>query len=248
MLISNVFDKGCEYLAKQGLNLVAVLDCTAEPIVNLLGEQDSAYRCLILLGNGGPSFWRALQAQTNTHPNNPVDDFSRRLAVSFVEDYLQANVRVLYPGDSAVPLQQLGTLAAWHHPSPLGVGIHPYYGLWFAYRAAVLSDAPLTPTAAPQTTSPCAHCREQACLNACPASALALPGPPDVKRCLNWRIAPDSSCADTCLARLACPVGAGQRYDEAQIRYHYGRSLADLQRWRALKNGSRSCRNGCLVP
>jgi hypothetical protein len=226
-------ERGRVFLAEQGLNLMAVFDCQSEPVASLLGDRVyDAERYLILLGNGGPNFWRALQAQAQADSNDPVDTFSRALAVRFVEQYLQANARVLYPDEQSLPLQQLGALAGWHHPSPLGVGIHADYGLWFAYRAAVLTDAPLKPTVWPQTESanksPCDRCATKPCLSACPGQALNASNPLDLTRCLAWRKTPDSSCATTCLARLACPVGAEQRYDQAQIRYHYGRSLASL--------------------
>jgi hypothetical protein len=44
-------------------------------------------------------------------------------------------------------------------------------------------------------------------------------------RCLEYRRRPDSACAFTCLARLACPVGSDHRYDAAQLRHSYGQSL-----------------------
>ena len=237
------FAQGQVFLAEQGLNLLAVFDCASEPLCDLQNKLSDkrleaaaiAGNRLILIGNAGPAFWRALQANANTG-SDPVDNYSHQLAKRFVEEYLYASAEILYPGAGALPLQYLGALAGWHYPSPLGVGIHPQYGLWFAYRAAVLTDAPLAPSKPLPGVSPCQHCTDRPCLSACPPRALAQPGAPDLRRCLDWRCTTESSCANTCLARLACPVGREQRYDEPQIQYHYGHSLQSLKRWQTLKN------------
>ena len=77
---------------------------------------------------------------------------------------------------------------------------------------------------------PCASCDRRPCVAACPANALT--GEDfDLDACLHWRMAPASTCADTCLARLACPVGAEHRYDAAQIRHSYGCSLDMLRHY-----------------
>lgn len=237
------YEQGRLFLAAHGLNLLAVFDCASEPLCDLqnkLGDNRLETAAgvghrLILIGNAGPAFWRVLQANDNTG-SDPVDDYSRQLARRFVEEYLCASAEILYPGTGALPLQQLGALAGWHYSSPLGIGIHPQYGLWFAYRAAVLTDAPLTPSEPLPGVSPCQHCTDRPCLSACPPRALAQTAPPDLTRCLDWRRTPGSSCNNTCLARLACPVGHEHRYDNSQIQYHYEHSLQLLKRWQALKN------------
>ena len=228
------YQQGCAFLSEQGLNLIAVFDCTREPVAKMLGSQAVDFSRLLLIGNGGAGFWRVLQANSNDS-KNPVDDFSRQIAVRMVEEYLHARSLVLYPGDLNLPLQQLGALIGWHYPSPLGIGNHPKYGLWFAYRAVVLTDAPLVPTVPIMGSSACLSCDNQPCLSACPAQALAQLGQPNIERCLSWRTTPDSSCETTCLARLVCPVGRKHRYDMQQIEYHYGRSLHDLQAEQAIK-------------
>lgn len=137
---------------------------------------------------------------------------------------------IIYPGEHAVGLQALGKLAGWHRPSPLMIGIDERWGTWFAYRVALLADTDLEPTAPVRGASPCARCAERFCAAACPAGALdgaafAL------DKCVAWRKRPDSPCRTTCLARLACPVGAEHRYEEAQIRHTYSRSLQAIERY-----------------
>ena len=59
-------------------------------------------------------------------------------------------------------------------PVSLGMLIHPEYGLWHAYRAALLFDRPVdgVPKRIEQA-SPCATCAGKPCLSACPVSAFS---------------------------------------------------------------------------
>ena len=141
-------------------------------------------------------------------------------------------LRLLYPGPLPLPLQQLGALAGWHHPSPLGLGIHPHYGLWFAYRAALLTDAELALTPRLEAASPCASCADKPCVSACPVGAVSVDAAFDLNACVDWRLRPDSSCRAGCAARQACPAGAQWRYTPEQTGYHAHRSLAALHAWR----------------
>jgi hypothetical protein len=47
--------------------------------------------------------------------------------------------------------------------------------------------------------------------------------------CGSYRLSKQSNCAHRCLSRLACPIGASQRYSDAQLDYHGALSLATLQ-------------------
>jgi hypothetical protein len=226
---------GQEALAADGLNLLAVLavaDLPAALRAPLAGAPGAppAPR-LVLVGNAGPALWRTVQA-AGIASDDPIDDFSRARVDRWLDALPGCHWRHwLFPGDAPVGLQALGEVAGWHHPAPFRVGIQPGWGSWFAYRAAVLVDAPLAPTPALTGQSPCAACSARPCVTACPAGALA-GGDFDLEACLDWRLAAGSSCADTCLARLACPVGAQHRYDTAQIRHAYGHSLHMLRHWR----------------
>lgn len=219
------------------------------------------YRQLILIGHAGRTLWTALQADDAraTETDDPIDDFSVRtverwLAEHFAQEKAEgtnaaeetgrkgktgaeANTEntaprhaIIYPGEHAVGLQALGKLAGWHRPSPMMIGIDERWGTWFAYRVALLADTDLEPTPPVRGASPCARCTERFCAAACPAGALdgaafAL------DKCVAWRKRPDSPCRTTCLARLACPVGAEHRYDEAQIYHTYSRSLQAIERY-----------------
>ena len=49
-----------------------------------------------------------------------------------------------------------------------------------------------------------------------------------LEKCLAYRRRGDSHCRDTCLARLACPVGSQHRYDDDQMQHSYAHSLTML--------------------
>jgi epoxyqueuosine reductase len=216
------------WLVKRGLNLQAVfeLDTLPDPVRNHLDLTGSgaAFRQLLLFGHGGNAFWQAL-CRAGMAGEHPVDRFS----VDCVNRYMQAEhpgrrYQVLYPGTARIPLQTLGQLAGWHHASPMLVGINHRWGVWFAYRVALLADTGLPATPPWLEPSPCDGCGDRPCVSACPAAALQA-GRLQLGDCLNYRRLPDSLCAAACLARQACPVAVEHRYSDGQIRYHYGRSL-----------------------
>ncbi len=227
-----------------GLNLQAVFDLRALPGDvrealpaeardpdagdRLPDELRGRGRRLLLVGNLGPAFWRHATAD-GLHGEHPLDAFARARVDAWLDRrFPDARREWLYPGEPAIGLQRLGRLAGWHHPSPFMVGVNDAWGSWFAYRAALLADVDLAPTAPLAAASPCERCAARPCVAACPPGALR--DRFDLAACSGWRLAPDSSCREQCLARSACPAGAAHRYDPAQIAYHYGRSLATLAR------------------
>lgn len=229
---------GVAFLAEAGLNLFAVLDCAALPaslqaalLANGVPLHD--YPRLALLGHGGRQLWAALQ-KWGMETVDPVDHYTHSITQQFIRDYLHgADAYWLYPQtDHLVPLQQLGTLAGWSQPSPLGLGIHPTYGVWFAYRAAFLTTAVLPVRVDGERPSPCASCPDQPCIRTCPVGA-AQRDRFDVEGCARHRLTLRSSCADRCLARLACPIAPAHRYTLPQVQYHYGHSLGTLRNWYA---------------
>ncbi len=220
-------------LAAAGLDLQAVFDLAAlpddlaAPLLEAAGGA-GAWRQLILLGHGGRTLWQRVQAAGLDSPH-PIDDYSRAVFVAWMAAELpEATYRLLYPGDAPIGLQRLGALAGWHHPSPLAVGINERWGTWFAYRLAALADTALVPTPPAAWASPCLACDGRPCIAACPAGALD-GGILALAPCLAYRRRGDSPCRETCLARTACPAGAGHRYEAAQLRHTYRRSLAMIE-------------------
>ena len=217
-------------LDRAGLNLQAVFDLARLPaqLRERLPGPPAAFSQLILIGNAGPALWRAVCAE-GRHGADPIDDFSIRHVTRWFAQHCHGHhSHRLYPGNAPVDLQTLGRLAGWHHPSPFKIGIHAERGTWFAYRVALLADTHLPLTTAPATPSPCTACKDTPCITACPADAMA-GGDFALDACIGYRRQSGSRCASTCLARLACPVGAAHRYDTAQIHHGYTHSLRMIE-------------------
>lgn len=218
-------------------DLPAEIRASLEAIAPLAG-----YRQLILIGHGGRRLWECVKA-SGIRSADPIDDFTvRTIAQCFAAHLPDNRYQLLYPSRHPIGLQQLGALAGWHHASPFMVGIDAEWGSWSAYRAVVLADTrfPVLAPVAPGASScfrgrstlasghPCASCRTQACITACPAGALG-DGPFKLDRCVAYRKQPDSLCRTTCQARLACPVGTEHRYTDEQISHSYGISLRMIE-------------------
>ena len=218
-----------------GLNLRAVFALDQLPDA-LRNECDPArnYSQLILIGNGGRAMWQAILREGGRSAD-PIDDFSVREVRRWLA--AQASGRsyeIVYPGERLVGLQSLGECAGWHFASPFMVGINERWGTWFAYRVAVLADTDFEPTRPVPGESPCTACRPRPCVSACPGKAIEDSGF-NLADCVRYRLRPDSACQTTCMARLACPVRAGHRYDDEQIRHAYTISLHFIEQYQAGK-------------
>lgn len=225
-----LFERG---LLLRGVLAINTLPSGVRAAIDAAGPGLLDHRQLLVFGHAGPRMWRALrEAQPEPWTSaDPVDEFSLATVRAHLEDELGVSRWApVYPGPALIPLQELGTLLGWHHPSPLLVGISEAFGTWFAYRAVVVADTdlPLTPPAGP-STSPCSTCVEKPCLSACLGVALTT-GTLSLDRCTTFRVSEASPCALRCPAREACPIGAEHRYDADQIGYHYGASLATIRR------------------
>ena len=100
--------------------------------------------------------------------------------------------------------------------------IHPEYGLWHAYRGALVFKEPVIDLPdRPAASSPCETCEEKPCLSTCPVSAFGA-GSYDVPACARHLRSPaGSDCMNlACRARRACPVGRGHRYHGDHALFH----------------------------
>lgn len=217
-------------LASAGFNLFSVLNS------GLIDGQALPAGCqsILLIGNAGDDLWQQMP-DNYLQRDNPVDDYSREtISNVLLQELPAAHFSFLFPGDdpAAVPsLQKLGEIAGWHNPSPLGLGINQRHGVWFGYRAVVAVSAALAGDVFARQPSPCLTCSDTPCVSACPASALAPDRHPDLVSCVQFRMQHASPCAQTCLARLSCPVATRWRYSDAQLSYYYQHSLAALIKW-----------------
>lgn len=204
------------------------------------------YRSALVLASAGPDFWRrartALAAGAGPMARlrrdvlpppaeDPLDRYTERVVEALAE-------RLRREDDSALavyPFRHERQVLGFRHllgsapflaaPVPFGVTVAPDDGPWWALRGALLTALDLPPDA-PRGESPCPACPAP-CVGACPAGAVHRAGL-DWPACVDFRLGGDT-CAATCHARLACPVGAPLRYDAEAIAHHYTASLAELR-------------------
>lgn len=179
---------------------------------------DSA-RFVILIGNAGPDMFHRF-AHERDPLRDTIDDWTRATVSSLAADL---DATAVYPFDMSPPWPFLtwARRGGAGHVSPLGLNIHPVYGLWHAYRATLLFpvvfDLP-RPTAG---AHPCESCTAKPCLAACPVSAFDGKSY-DVEACAaHVKCEAGAPCATRgCLARHACPVGQAYAYAPAQAQFH----------------------------
>lgn len=162
--------------------------------------------------------WRAFAPHAG-EGDHPLDRWTKR---NIDPISIEVGARALYPfgGPPHWPFQRWAMRAEAVHPSPLGILIHPDYGLWHGYRAALAFERPVPLPAREDRASPCEACADRPCLWACPVDAFR--DGYDVPRCrAHLASGRGEACFDAgCLARAACPVGRAYAYPEAQARFH----------------------------
>ncbi|MCO5065544.1 MAG: hypothetical protein M9924_14180 [Rhizobiaceae bacterium] len=184
------------------------------------GPSGRPARAVLLVGNVGAAFWshfvrwREQQAQAVA---NPLDSWSRMVIGAAARE---AGARAVLPNDRPfAPFQQWAMRAEHLRPSPLGILMHPEFGLWHAYRGALLFDEPLEIETASQHPHPCDGCAEKPCLTACPVSAHGLHGFA-YRQCLDHVRGDGHRCREEgCLDRNACPAGTDFRYPATTQRF-----------------------------
>jgi ferredoxin len=178
---------------------------------------------VVLIGNIGDSFWSAFsawRAEQAQEESDPLDAWSESLIRPIAK---RLRGVAWFPSEKPwQPFQQWAMAAEGLKPSPLGVLIHPQFGLWHGYRGAIGFSEIVGAATASFERHPCDHCPDRPCLDACPAGAIRLDGFA-LGNCRVHLATPEgqSGCmVSGCLARNACPVGAEHRYCEAQLKFH----------------------------
>ncbi len=184
-----------------------------------------------MVGQVGSACWPAFSASRFFADGlpDPMDRWSQSIGDVLAHDH--AGVAV-YPSDGPpyAPFQQWARRAEPLQSSPLLLQIHPLWGLWHAYRFALVLPALLPADAAAllvEKVSPgvpadlCVSCDGQPCLDSCPVAAFDAGGY-DCAACASHLHQPQGrDCMQLgCLARRACPVAAALQYTPAHAAFH----------------------------
>lgn len=173
---------------------------------------------VVLAGNAGPHMW-GRYAVARAESELTLDAWSEIVLTDLAE---RLEACAVFPFKRPyLPFQRWATRAEACHASPLGLLIHPDYGVWHGYRGALLFAQELELIEPDRRPSPCASCADRPCLSACPVGAFFDAGY-DVPACARYLgTAPEPACMNIgCLARHACPAGRDYRYLPEQARFH----------------------------
>ena len=175
-------------------------------------------KMVILIGNAGPAMFNRFSRERSRRGQS-LDDWTKSVVDLLAGDL---GAEAVYPFDKpARPFLTWARRARAGHVSPLGLNIHPTYGLWHAYRAALLFPVAFDLPSQSLGPSPCESCDGKPCLSACPVKAFD-GSSYDVVGCgKHIGSAAGKICLSAgCLARKACPVGQQYIYTPDQIAFH----------------------------
>jgi len=181
---------------------------------------------VVLAGNVGPAMWQTFsQSPEFSDPHfAPLDRWSRRVLDDVAAQFGGVGVcETVFPFDGPphYPFQRWAQRADTVFPSPTGPLVHPEYGLWHAYRGALLFSAQILSLPKAPAANPCDTCDDQPCLTACPVNAFGSMDY-DVMACVTLLASfAGTNCNQSgCLARRACPVGQDYLYAAEQAAFH----------------------------
>lgn len=211
-----------ERLAGLGLRLCGGFPLDTDLDRDVVASSPGA-RSLLLVGNTGSEMWRrngpAIMALGSP---NPLDRWTRR-EIEPIATGLGGTAIFPFGGPPHWPFQRWAQRAEGVRASPLGILMHPVFGLWQAYRAAILLPEAIEFPERPAHPHPCDACPDRPCLKACPVAAFS-PAGYAVDRCVA-HVRAGMAVADGCfqrgcLARMACPIGPEWRHDPDHAQFH----------------------------
>jgi hypothetical protein len=180
---------------------------------------------VVLVGQVGSRMWRQFERERLDEPE-PLDAWAGR-GLREVASAFGATVVLPQDGPPFAPFLRWAPCADSVSPSPLGLLIHPEYGLWHAYRGALLFADRLELSPPSVRPRPCDSCEARPCLSACPVAAFeatpaGTPARYHADACAAHVASPHGvECRERgCRARRACPVGTRYAYHAARQRFH----------------------------
>lgn len=222
------FEALTDQISRAGLHFFGAFGFTHE--LCRKGDEHLAERQGLLVGNAGPGLW-AICSQSQEFQDglpHPMNRWTARVLREISSGHHLD--RPIFPFDEPYwPFQRMLAAATGMRQSPLGLFIHPEFGLWQAVRGVLvvphgrkfmIPDNALAGTPENQI-HPCDGCKEKPCLSACPVDAFDGKSL-DVASChAHLILNKEPRCMISgCRARDACPVGRQHRYDGEQVRFH----------------------------
>lgn len=215
------------WLSDYGLMCFGGLDLSANECAQ--GHDAFIGKKALLIGNAGTAMWQHFSKSPEyaDGQKDPMNRWTKRLLDELARSI---GARVVYPFDEPYwPFQRLAQKVACSKASPLGLLIHPQYGLWHAFRGLLIFDEAheymsqinALIASSKDLNHPCDTCQDKPCLNACPVGAFTGENL-EVKACFSHLdTGDDPDCINQgCQARCACPIAKEHQYDGAQIQFH----------------------------
>lgn len=186
------------------------------------GLSGAPARTIVLVGQVGASAWPYFKAWRRGQPRelaNPLDCWSRDVIGSVARKF---GARAVSPSDRPFfPFQQWAKRAEGLKPSPLGILMHPVYGLWHAYRGALLWEEEIPMRRPDEMIHLCGLCDGKPCLNSCPAEARSERGFAHETCLTHIRSSYGEACRrGGCFDRNSCPHGEAYRYPAEMQAFH----------------------------
>lgn len=180
-------------------------------------------KTVVLVGNAGSEMWqRSKSTILATGAPNPLDRWTRTVLEPIAATH-RGTALFPFDGPPYWPFQRWAERAEGVRNSPIGIQIHPEFGLWHAYRAALLLPVELNLPEPQSRGHPCDTCVERPCLTTCPVGAFT-GARYEVDHCVDHVVSTKEdhrACFQRgCLARIACPVGAAWRYEPEHATFH----------------------------
>ncbi len=182
---------------------------------------------LILIGNAGPLMWQRFCAE-RADAATTMDSWTEKVLTGLAE---KLGGTMLFPfAKPPLPFLSWAQRARAGFVSPLGMNIHPEFGLWHAFRGALVLPQVLDLPSASGAAHPCDSCSDKPCLSTCPVDAFDGSGY-DVAACAaHIATSEGADClGQGCKARRACPVGTDYQYLPEQANFHMSAFLKARQ-------------------
>lgn len=178
---------------------------------------------LVLVGVAGSAFWPKFKksAEYLDGQFDPLDRWSKRIGDAFANKY---SARAVYPSDGPPYYPFIGWAKHCEtvHSSKMGFSIHPEFGLWHAFRFALLFPKKIeVVTTTVESQNPCSSCIKSPCLSNCPVSAYTKNGF-DPDKCFEYLQQNENGECRTkgCITRRSCPEGIAYQYVPEHAEFH----------------------------